>query len=233
MEYVLPMEQLKNNGAIRFIFDLDGTLTSCETLPVIAARFGMGAQIAALTAQVIRGVIPFEEGFRQRVALLSDLDEADVARSIKDVPICVALQDFIAQNSGNCLIASGNYRGWIAPLAARFACPLLCSEGEVNAQNQLHITRILRKETLVREQRKQGRYVVFIGDGHNDAAAMLSADVAIGCALVHEPAPSVISAAHYVIRDCGALLNLLNRLKRDHLGAAAARSSVRPKSVSI
>ena len=54
---------------MKFIFDLDGTLTLCETLPEIAQAFHMEDKINALTVQTIRGEMPFMEGFIRRVNL--------------------------------------------------------------------------------------------------------------------------------------------------------------------
>ena len=53
--------------ATQFIFDLDGTITQEETLPLIAEHFGVTAEIEALTEKTVRGNIPFVESFIRRI----------------------------------------------------------------------------------------------------------------------------------------------------------------------
>ena len=44
---------------MKFLFDLDGTVTSKETLPIIAEHFGVQDQIAELTHHTVQGNVPF------------------------------------------------------------------------------------------------------------------------------------------------------------------------------
>ena len=59
---------------IKFIFDLDGTVTSQETLPVIASYFGIQEEISELTKQTVRGNVPFMESFIKRVHIQSAIN---------------------------------------------------------------------------------------------------------------------------------------------------------------
>ena len=45
----------------KFIFDLDGTVTKEETLPLIAKHFSVEEEIETLTKQTVMGQIPFVE----------------------------------------------------------------------------------------------------------------------------------------------------------------------------
>lgn len=54
---------------MKFLFDMDGTVTSCETLPLIASNFGIETKIDALTRETVQGNIPFIESFIRRVNL--------------------------------------------------------------------------------------------------------------------------------------------------------------------
>ena len=51
---------------IKFIFDLDGTITSEETLPLMAKHFNVQEEIEQLTRETIQGDIPFVESFIAR-----------------------------------------------------------------------------------------------------------------------------------------------------------------------
>lgn len=48
---------------MKFLFDLDGTVTSEETLPIIANHFECKEEIAELTKSIIQGNVPFVESF--------------------------------------------------------------------------------------------------------------------------------------------------------------------------
>ena len=48
---------------MKFLFDLDGTVTSEETLPIIANHFNCVEQISELTARTVQGNVPFIESF--------------------------------------------------------------------------------------------------------------------------------------------------------------------------
>ena len=54
----------------KFIFDLDGTITKEETLPVIAKYFSIEEEVEELTKQTVMGHVPFVESFIQRVSIL-------------------------------------------------------------------------------------------------------------------------------------------------------------------
>jgi len=135
---------------MKFLFDLDGTVTEAETLPHIAAKFGLEAQILPLTAAAIAGHVPFAENFQQRVRLLSHLGTSAVANVVNSIPLNAVLVDFIRQNSNDCAIVTGNYRGWIEQLVAPLNCPIFASEGSENSASQPEITSVLNKADIVK-----------------------------------------------------------------------------------
>ena len=208
-----------------FIFDLDGTLTECETLPKIAKHFSVEADIDRLTKLTIKGDIPFMESFIKRVDILGELDVEQISLLLADSPVNEAVQDFINHNPDDCLIATGNYRGWISRLAERFNCEVHASEGGVDGCGRLKLTKILRKEDLVRAYQAKGETVVFIGDGNNDAEAMRLADVSIACGIVHAPAKAVIQVADYAVYSAAALVRLLNQIKKPQSGQSVVISA--------
>lgn len=213
---------------MKFIFDLDGTLTCRETLPEIARAFGMEDQINALTAQTIRGEIPFMEGFIRRVNLLGHLDVSEVAAVLERVEVNEVLVNFIKDNLTDCMIATGNFEGWIGPLCKKFPCETVSSQGEVDADGRVRLTKILKKEALVKAHQANGEKVVFIGDSNNDAEAMRLADVSIACGIVHRPASSVLQVADYVVFDSSALIRLLRQIQelRDGLSVVISAAGV-------
>lgn len=62
------------------VMDMDSTLITIETVDELADMVGLKPQVAAITAQAMRGEIEYDESLRQRVALLKDLEESALQR---------------------------------------------------------------------------------------------------------------------------------------------------------
>lgn len=196
----------------KFIFDLDGTITSQETLPIIAKHFQVEDQIYDLTMETVKGNIPFIEGFIKRVHVLGKLPVDEVSLLLENTGLYEGVHQFIQQNKENCIIATGNLRAWVDRLTDRIDCESYTSDAIVENNQITKITKILRKELIVKELKEQGHKVVFIGDGNNDMEAMRIADVAIATGLTHYPAKSIIPISDYLIFNEQALCRQLNQL---------------------
>ena len=208
-----------------FVFDLDGTLTTAETLPVIARLFGIEEEIDALTSSTVRGDVPFIESFLRRVNILGRYDSKEISGALASLEVFPAVQQFIINNKEICAIATGNLDVWVEQLALRFECELFSSEGEKDEAGVIRLKKILKKEDVVRALQSQGESVVFVGDGNNDAEAMRLADVSIAVGLVHEPAVSVVQVADYVVYDESALTRLLKQLQQPQPGKSVVISA--------
>ena len=92
---------------IKFVFDLDGTITKLETLPLIAKHFKVEEEISDLTKNTIKGNVPFVESFIKRVGILGNFNITDIDSLLKDIPIFDAILEFIQKNANNCVIATG------------------------------------------------------------------------------------------------------------------------------
>ena len=195
----------------RFIFDLDGTITSTETLPLIASHFLIEAEIEELTKETIAGNIPFIESFIRRVHILGKLPVSEIEDLLLNVSLHLKVLEFIKQNKENCIIATGNLDCWVGKLCNKIGCKYYCSSGVIE-NNRVKLTSILRKETIVNKYKERGDQVVFIGDGNNDMEAMRLADVSIASGLVHWPSNSILSITDYLTFSEGALCRQLNQL---------------------
>jgi HAD superfamily phosphoserine phosphatase-like hydrolase len=195
-----------------FIFDLDGTITREETLPLIAKHFGVTEEIKALTQQTVLGNIPFAESLAWRVRILGTLPVDEVAHLLAHVKLHEGVVQFIRAHKEQCSIATGNLRPWIEELVTRLACACDASEAVVEDNRVADITQILCKEDVVQRYQELGRRVVFIGDGNNDVEAMRVADVSIASALTHDPVPGVLSVADDLALDEAALCRQLRQL---------------------
>ena len=196
----------------RFVFDLDGTISAEETLPLIAAHFNIEEEIGKLTQETIAGNIPFTDSFIKRVHLLSQLPVSEVRELLAGVKLFPGIVDFLATHKENCVVATGNLDCWVEALLGRIGIPSYTSSALVEENRVQKITKILRKEDVVTSLKAQGYTVVFIGEGNNDMEAMRLADISIASALVHTPANSVLSITDYLVFEEGSLCRLLNQL---------------------
>lgn len=197
---------------MKFIFDLDGTITSEETLPLIARAFSIEKEIADLTKETIRGNVPFIESFIQRVHLLKNLPVDQVADLLFNVGINENICAFINKNSDDCLIATGNLDCWVEKLVAKIGCKFFSSKASVVENKIVKLDVILKKETIVSQFQAENEKVVFIGDGNNDAEAMRKADISIAVGIIHPPAKSIIPFSDYLIFNEKPLCRQLNQL---------------------
>ncbi len=196
----------------KFIFDLDGTITKQETLPLISRHFNVEEQIDSLTLQTVRGNIPFIESFIRRVSILGRLPIDEISSLLEKVELYEKLVDWISRHQENCCIATGNLGCWTNALMKRVGCKCYTSDCEQESNQVRKLTYILRKESIVEKFKSKGHRVVFIGDGNNDVEAMRIADVAIASGLTHMPANSVLSIADYAVFNEDALCRQLNQL---------------------
>lgn len=66
------------------IADMDSTMIQQECIDELADEAGVGAYVASITARAMNGELDFESALRERVGLLRGLDEAVIARVIRD-----------------------------------------------------------------------------------------------------------------------------------------------------
>ncbi len=197
---------------MKFLFDLDGTVTMQETLPIISEHFGCTEQIAELTARTVAGNIPFIESFIHRVNILGRYSVKETNDRLRHVPLYPKIAEFIDNHKEDCIIVTGNLTCWCEDLFKKIGCKCYGSEAELEGDNIVKIKSILRKEQIVDHYRALGETVVFIGDGNNDLEAMRHANISIAAGLTHSPAQSLLSVCDYAIFNENALVRQLCQL---------------------
>ena len=133
---------------MKFIFDLDGTITLKETLPLISSHFNVDKQISELTDDTIKGNIPFIESFIRRVQILGDLPVSEINDLLAGVPLSEKLLQFISENSDDCIITTGNLNGWVDKLLGKIGCKAYTSDGIIENNKVKKLTNILKKRIL-------------------------------------------------------------------------------------
>ena len=69
------------------VFDMDSTLIQAEVIVELAKLAGVGDQVNNITESAMRGEIDFKESFRQRVALLKGLQEEQLLKLTRELPL--------------------------------------------------------------------------------------------------------------------------------------------------
>lgn len=201
---------------MKFLFDLDGTVTSQETLPVIADYFHCQEEIADLTKRTVAGNVPFIESFIRRVNILGKYSVSETSKLLGQIPLYPEIKKFIDAHKADCIIVTGNLTCWCEDLFQKIGCQCYGSEAELADDHVVKLKSILRKEEIVDRYKALGETVVFIGDGNNDLEAMRHANISIATGLTHNPAQSLLAICDYVVFDERALCRQLRQLCGEH-----------------
>jgi len=195
-----------------FCFDMDGTITSEEILPVLAKEVSLFEEIEILTKITMDGILPFEKSFKLRVKLLSTIPIPLVQSIIEKIQLQESLVNFIQKNKKNCFVITGNLDIWIKKLTHKIGCNFYSSQADYKEDKLKGIKKILNKGEAVEEIKRNYDKVIVVGDGMNDAPMFEKADIKIAYGAVHEPVETLIQLADYVTYHQEGLCNILNTL---------------------
>ena len=195
-----------------YCFDLDGTLTSLEILPCIAAELGISEEIATLTRITMEGLLTFEESLRLRIAILGQVPLQSVQAIVNDIPLDPRLTTFVQSRPNQCFIVTGNLDIWVNQVIERIGCGGYTSAATAK-NGVISLRHILDKGDAIKSIRNRGfERVIAIGDGSNDVPMFKEADSAIAFGGTHSPTPAAIAESNFVVHDGNTLCKLLNTL---------------------
>jgi phosphoserine phosphatase len=201
------------------VADMESTIIEQELLDEIAREAGLGEMIAPITAQAMRGEIPFEAALRERVALLKGLDVAvldTVYRRVTLMPGAEILVRTMKKNDAYCGLVSGGFTAFTERVAKRLgfdehvANVLAIDNGHLagrviepilGREAKLHIMR-----RFARERGIATAQILAAGDGANDLAMIREAG--LGVAFRAKPVVAAGARASIVHGDLTALLYL-------------------------
>ena len=189
-----------------YAFDLDGTVTKVETLPLLAAELNLSKEITRLTELTLSGRIPFEISFRMRYGILNRIPLDRIVEIMATVPLESSIEKFIGDNRNDCVLVTGNLDRWIEPIADRLGCKIYSSTLDGGR------LRILDKGAVVRRLKSRSARVISIGESFNDVSMLEAADVSIAYGGVHRPIAAAVSVADFVVFDGDTLCRLLKIL---------------------
>ena len=175
------------------VMDMDSTLITIETIDELADLVGRKAEVAAVTAQAMRGEIEYDESIKRRVAVLKGLPESALERlyteRVKLSPGAERMITNVKKAGLKILLVSGGFTHVTERLKARLGLDYVRSSTlgvrDRKFTGEL-VGRIVnagaKREALLSVRDELGAtkdHIIAIGDGANDLKFMGEAGVSI------------------------------------------------------
>jgi len=193
-----------------YCFDLDGTVTKEEILPLLSQEVGLYEEMSALTEATIKGLIPFRKSFLLRCRLLNDIPISKIQSIISKIAFHTSIYQFIRSNRDNCFIITGNLDIWIEPLKQILGCSFYNSKATAANDRLISVDHVLNKGEAIRDLRRKFDHIVAVGDGMGDVPMFEEADIRIAFGGTHPPIQSLLQFTDYITFNETSLCTLLN-----------------------
>ena len=173
--------------------DMDSTLITIECIDELGDLAGRKPEIAAITAQAMRGEIDYPESLRRRVSLLEGLEQSALSEVYEErLKLTAGAQTLIdaCKRSGvKLLLVSGGFTFFTERLKARLGIDYTISNNLETRNGRLTgkvVGNIVdagakasRFEAVARELKAEKNQTVAIGDGANDLKMMALAGLSV------------------------------------------------------
>src|SRR5204862_5320728 len=104
-----------------FVADMDSTIIGQECIDELADYAGLKDKVARITERAMQGELDFPASLRERVRLLTGLDQAELARCLDErVRITSGAQTLVQTmraGGASCLLVSGGFLSFAEPVA--------------------------------------------------------------------------------------------------------------------
>lgn len=211
IHYPVAAADAREQRGTAYLFDLDGTVTCDELLPLIAESAGLEEEMKILTELTLSGAIDFRQSFKLRVALLSTVPLVAVHRALERVRVDPHIGRFLRDRGEDAYVVTGNLDLWIRPLLDRLGVRAYTSTGTHDG-HRVQLTSILNKADAARALRPHYRRLVAVGDSFNDIPMFENADLGIAYAGTHKPVPALVKISRFVVKDSASLCHMLTTL---------------------
>ena len=201
------------------IADMDSTIITGESLDDLAAMVGIGDEIAAITAQAMRGELDFDGALCARVARLAGQPASLLDRLRAEITLNPGARQLVATmraHGAHCALVSGGFTavtGWVAETLgfdSHRGNTLEIADGTILGTVRPPILGRDAKVTALREiaatKGVSAAAVVAVGDGANDLAMLAAAG--FGVAFHAKPAVRAAAAQRIEYGDLTGLLFL-------------------------
>jgi phosphoserine phosphatase len=207
-------EQRRRFGDLKLLaMDMDSTLITIECIDELGDLAGKKTEVAAITAQAMRGEIEYQESLRRRVGLLAGLKESELQRvyqqRLKLTPGAEALLAACKKHGVKLLLVSGGFAFFTERLKERLGFDYTISNvleivhGRLTGKLVGDIVDADAKAakflSVLKEIRATKEQSVAIGDGANDLKMMAEA----GTSIAFHAKPVVRAQAAFALNHSG------------------------------
>ena len=209
------------------VADMDSTIVGQECIDELADFVGLKREIAEITERAMQGKLDFKSALRERVAMLSGLDEESIKRCVAERvipnPGAATLIRTMRVGGAYCMLVTGGFVSFADPIARMLgfnsirANRLLFDGAQlsgsvedpiVDAQAKLDALVEMREELGVKREE-----VLAIGDGANDK--LMVQEAGLGVAYRPKPALAEVADARLDYHGLDALLWAQGIRRRD------------------
>jgi phosphoserine phosphatase len=209
------------------IADMDSTIVGQECLDELADFAGLKREIAEITERAMQGKLDFKAALRERVALLSGLDEEAISRCLAErvvpSPGAATLVRTMRVGGARAILVTGGFVSFADPIAkllgfnAVRANRLLFDGRQLSGSVEDPIVDAQAKyDALVEAREEMGlrpEEVLAVGDGANDR--LMIEEAGLGVAYRAKPALAEVADARLDHHGLDALLWVQGIRKRD------------------
>jgi phosphoserine phosphatase len=200
------------------VADMDSTMIGQECIDELADFVGLKREVAEITERAMQGKLDFKAALRERVALLSGLEEDAIARCLAERvvpnPGSATLVRTMRVGGAQTLLISGGFLSFAEPVGKMIgfdrvkANRLLFDGSQLNGKVGDPIVDAEQKRASLIEAREQlglkPEQVMAIGDGANDK--LMVQEAGLGIAYRAKPALAEVADARLDHHGLDALL---------------------------
>lgn len=216
-------------------FDFDGTLAESEMLDRIAARAGVGDEVAAITERAMRGELSYADSLRERARLVAGLPESAAAAVYDGVRLRDGAGDLVAKlrdGGVRVVVLTGGFKPGVAAAfdAAGVAADgvvgnrLVAADGELTGAVEGPLVEGTKDDALRDACEAAGitpAAAVAVGDGANDVPMLDAAGTAIGVDPKPGSTPTAITPSRRWTRSGACSTTTASRERRAHSASAS------------
>ena len=209
------------------VADMDSTIVGQECLDELADFAGLKREIAEITERAMQGKLDFKAALRERVAMLSGLDEGAIrqclAERVVPNPGAATLVQTMRVGGAHCVLVTGGFVSFAEPIAKMLgfnsirANRLLFDGRQLSGSVEDPIVDAQAKlDALIETREELGldrQEVMAIGDGANDK--LMVQEAGLGVAYRAKPALAEVAHARLDHHGLDALLWVQGIRKRD------------------
>ncbi len=209
------------------VADMDSTIVGQECLDELADFAGLKREIAEITERAMQGQLDFKAALRERVALLSGLDEEAIGRCLAERvvpnPGAATLVRTMRVGGARAILVTGGFVSFADPIAKMLgfhavrANRLLFDGGQLSGSVEDPIVDAkAKRDALIEAREEMGirpEEVLAIGDGANDK--LMVEEAGLGVAFRPKPALAEVADARLDYHGLDALLWAQGIRRRD------------------